>query len=389
MQMDTANILVIDDEVGVREGCRRALELRGFQVTTAEHGAEGLHTLRHAQFDLVLLDAMMPGIGGLELLDRIQEHDPNLICVMITGYATVDLAATAMKQGAYDFLPKPFTADELLTAVRRGLEERQRRLTATQQQEQKEEAEELERARQEMAKLDAMQSRFMLVIAHELRNPAGVIKNYLQLMRAGYVDDEEWDEYLEKVDLRASQLLQMLDDILELAHLKQELSPLKLKPVAVADLLEEAARQVQPAAEAKGLDFQVEIQARPALLAEGAHVRSLWTNLLDNAIRYTPSGQVRVTLSEEQGVVIGKVIDTGIGIATEELARIFQEFYRSESAQAQVPLGTGLGLPIVNQIVKTYQGKIQVDSAPGQGTTFTVSLPISTDDRAQSTLESP
>lgn len=380
MQMDTANILVIDDEVGMREGCRRALELQGFRVTTAEHGAEGLHTLRQARFDLVLLDAMMPGIGGLELLERIQEHDPHLVCVMITGYATVDLAATAMKQGAYDFLPKPFTAEELLAAVRRGLEERQRRLTATQEQEQEEQAEELERARQEIAKLDAMQSRFMLVIAHELRNPAGVIKNYLQLMRAGYVDDEEWDEYLEKVDLRAGQLLQMLDDILELAHLKQELSPSSLKPVAVADLLEEVARQVQPAAEAKGLDFQVQIQARATMLAEAAHIRSLWTNLLDNAIRYTPSGQVSVTLSEEQSMVISTVADTGIGIATEELARIFQEFYRSESAQAQVPLGTGLGLPIVNQIIKHYRGKIQVDSSPGQGTTFTVSLPTSIDD---------
>jgi two-component system phosphate regulon sensor histidine kinase PhoR len=125
------------------------------------------------------------------------------------------------------------------------------------------------------------------------------------------------------------------------------------------------------------------------MLAEGAHIRSLWTNLLDNAIRYTPSGQVRVTLSEEQSMVISTVTDTGIGIATEELARIFQEFYRSESAQAQVPLGTGLGLPIVNQIVKTYQGKIQVDSVPGQGTTFTFRLPISIDDRAQSTLDSP
>jgi signal transduction histidine kinase len=380
--MESANILVIDDEIGVREGCRRALELRGFRVSAAEHGAEGLQTLRHGSFDLILLDAMMPGISGLELLEYIHEHDRDIVCIMITGYATVDLAAQAMKLGAYDFLPKPFTSDELMAAVQRGLEERQRRALAAQQKEQEEQAKQLERARQEMAKLDAIQSRFMLVIVHELRNPAGVIKNYLQLMRAGYVDAEEWDEYLEKLDQRASQLLNMLDDILELAYLKERLSPAKLRPVAVADVLREVTREVQPAAEAKGLELQVQIEANPVVLAERSHLRSLWTNLLDNAIQYTPSGQITVTLSEQEGLLLSRVSDTGIGIAPEEVSRIFEEFYRSEAAQAQVPIGTGLGLPLVNQIVKNYQGTINLDSLPGEGSSFHITLPVASNSEA-------
>jgi signal transduction histidine kinase len=375
MPMETASILVIDDEVGMREGCRRALIPQGFHVTTAEQGIEGLHKLREKQFDLILLDAMMPGMSGLELLDRIHDHDPDIVCIMITGYATVDLAARAMKQGAHDFLPKPFTSDELLTTVRRGLEERLRRQARRQQEEQAEETFQLERARQEMAKLDAIQSRFMLVIAHELRNPAGVIKNYLQLMRAGYVDDDEWDEYLERLDLRAGQLLGMLDDILELAHLKEQLSPSRLQPVAVADILREVARQVEPAAEAKGLELELQIHTGPTIPAQPAHLQSLWRNLLDNAVQYTPRGRVTVTLLEQEGQILSTVIDTGIGISTDELARIFQEFYRSEAAKAEVPFGTGLGLPIVDQIVKNYEGTIQVDSVPGQGSTFTFALP--------------
>jgi len=370
-----ADILVIDDELGMREGCRRALTPRGLRVRTAENGAQGLHKLRQESFDLVLLDAMMPGIGGLEFLDHIREHDPDLICVMITGYATVDLAAQAMKQGAYDFLSKPFTSDELVAVVQRGLDEHRRRLARRQAREREEEARELERARQETAKLDAIESRFMLVVVHELRNPAGVIKNYLQLMRSGYVDDDEWEEYLEKVDLRAGQLLDMLDDLLELAHLKQTRSPPKLQPVDAAEVLEDLARQLRPVAEAKGVGFEVDIRARPTVLAQPSHLRSLWTNLLNNAIRYTPSGQVRVTLSEQDGQMVSRVTDTGIGIPTEELARIFQEFYRSEAAKAQVELGTGLGLPIASQIVKVCRGTMDVDSTPGQGTTFSVRLP--------------
>jgi two-component system sensor histidine kinase/response regulator len=372
----TAHILVIDDEIGMREGCRRALTPHGFHVSTAEHGVEGLRKMREEPFDLILLDAMMPGMSGLELLERIRDHDPSIICVMITGYATVDLAAQAMKQGACDFLPKPFTSDELLTVVNRGLEERQRQLAFKQQREQEEEALQLERTRQEIAKLDAIESRFMLVLVHQLRDPAGVIKNYLQLMRAGYVDADEWDEYLEKLDLRAGQLLNMLDDLLELAHLKEMRGSSKLKPVAVADILEQVARRLQPAAQAKGLDFELQIQARPTLLAQPVHLQSLWTNLIDNAIRYTPRGQVRVTLAEQDGQITGMVTDTGIGVSTEELPRIFQEFYRSEAAKAEVELGTGLGLPIVDQIVKIYGGTIRVDSVPGQGSKFIVRLPL-------------
>ena len=380
MRSEAASILVVDDEVGMREGCRRALLSHGYRVATAEHGAEGLHKIRQADYDLVLLDAMMPGMSGLELLERIHDHTPDTVCVMITGYATVDLAANAMKQGAYDFLPKPFTSDELLAAVRRGLEEQQRRRQRREQEEQAEEAIQLERARQEMAKLDAMQSRFMLVIAHELRNPAGVIKNYLQLMRGGYVDGDEWDDYLEKLDLRAGQLLDMLDDILELAHLKETLSPSKLTPVPVADVVQEASRRFRPLAEGKGLDFELQILSRPVMMAQRAHLQSLWANLLDNSVRYTPKGKIRVTLSEEDGRILSSVIDTGIGISTDELGRIFQEFYRSEAAKEQVSLGTGLGLPIVNQILRVYDGSIQVNSTPGQGSSFTISLPLAAND---------
>lgn len=376
MNASIANILVIDDEVGMREGCRRALTPHGFRVSTAENGAEGLRKLREEQFHLILLDAMMPGMSGLELLDRIRQLDPDIICVMITGYATVDLAAQAMKQGAHDFLPKPFTADELLAAVQRGLVERRRRQALKEQRQQEEEALQLERVRQEAAKIDAIESRFMLVLVHELRNPAGAIKNYLQLMRSGYVDKEEVDDYLERLDGRATQLLHMLDDLLELAHLKEMLSPARMTPLAVADLLEEVARHFAPLARAKGLEFEVQIHSRPTMMGQSAHFHSLWKNLIENAIQYTSAGYVRVTLAEQDRTLVTTVADSGIGISTEELGRIFQEFYRSEAARRQMELGTGLGLSIVNQIVKIYQGTIQVDSTPGQGSKFTICLPL-------------
>jgi signal transduction histidine kinase len=379
MEGTMARILVVDDEIGMREGCRRALVRHGFQVDTAEHGVEGMRKLREGHFDLVLLDAMMPGMSGLEILDRICEQDPHIVCIMITGYATVDLAARAMKQGAHDFLPKPFTSDDLMAVVQRGLEERQRRLALQQQKLREEESLQLERTQQERAKLDAIESRFMLVVVHELRNPAGVVKNYLQMMRAGYIEDDELDEYLEKLDLRADQLLSMLDDLLELANLKGMLTLPRVQEIDVAPILEEVVRSFRPQAEKKGLELQVEILARPTMMAQAGHLRSLWSNLIDNAVRYTPQGHISVKLDRQEGQLLTTVSDTGIGISTDELTRIFQEFYRSEAAKEVMALGTGLGLPIVHQIVQIYHGGIEVDSTAGEGSTFstfTVRLPL-------------
>jgi signal transduction histidine kinase len=377
MEETEANILIIDDEIGMRAGCQRALVPRGYRVGMAEHGVEGLRKLREEAFDVVLLDAMMPGMSGLEILERIQQHDPDIVCVMITGYATVDLAAQAMKLGAHDFLPKPFTSDELLTVVQRAWAERQLRLNQRRRREEEEESFQLERTRQEKAKLDAFESRFTIVVVHELRNPVGVIKNYLQLMRAGYIDADEWDEYIEKLDLRAGQLLGMLDDLLELANLKGRQGLSRLREVAVAEALEKVSGRLRPVAEKRNLAFEVAVLARPTLQAQPAHIESLWSHLIENALNYTPQGRITVTLAEEPDQIIASVSDTGIGVSPEDLARIFQDFYRAPEAREQVELGTGLGLPIVHQIVEIYEGSIQVDSAPGEGSTFTVKLPKS------------
>jgi len=117
-------ILVIDDEPGMREGCRRALSAEGYQAEAAGDGEEGWRRIQEGGWDLVLVDIRMPGLGGLELLKRSHSLDPDVVCVVITGYATLETAILATKRGAYDVLPKPFTSDDLLLVVRQGMERR-------------------------------------------------------------------------------------------------------------------------------------------------------------------------------------------------------------------------------------------------------------------------
>ncbi len=129
--MDQAiHVLVVDDEKGIREGCRRILTSEGFSVDVAENGKEGLEKVRAKPFDLILVDLMMPVLGGLEMMERVREQDPEVIMIVITGFATIETAVEAMKHGAYDYVPKPFTPDQLMAVVNRGLETRRLRLQA-------------------------------------------------------------------------------------------------------------------------------------------------------------------------------------------------------------------------------------------------------------------
>jgi len=123
-------ILVVDDEMGIREGCRRVLAEEGYDIDVAEDGTVGLQRVQEKSYDLILVDLMMPGIGGLDLIKKIHEIDPEIILVVITGYATIETAVEATKRGAYDYLPKPFTPEALAVLVKRGIEKRELRLVA-------------------------------------------------------------------------------------------------------------------------------------------------------------------------------------------------------------------------------------------------------------------
>ena len=128
---ESINVLVVDDERGIREGCRKILAGEGFAVDVAANGREGLDLVKAGKpYDLLLVDLMMPVMGGLELMDEVGRFNPEIIMIVITGFATIETAVEAMKHGAYDYVPKPFTPDHLMAVVNRGLEKRRLRIQA-------------------------------------------------------------------------------------------------------------------------------------------------------------------------------------------------------------------------------------------------------------------
>ena len=387
-----ANILVVDDELGIREGCRRVLSREGHQVDVAATGEEGWQRIQSGQFDLVLLDVMMPGMSGMELLKRTIAFDPDLVCIIITGYATIELAVQAIKQGAYNFIAKPFEANSLLLTVHQGLERRRLSLEArrlTQVEAEKEalerrnaelEKEALERRMAELEQLDRVKSSFTLTVAHELRAPVAAIQSYLRLILEGYIPVEEHREYLARAEQRASAQLELIGELLDLAHLQNPDLRIKCEPVNLAESLQEVCELMRSRAQEEKVTFIVSIPEKtPTIAADVKHIKQLWVNLVSNAIKYTPEGgAVSITMEVQDEQVVTSVHDTGIGIAPEDLTRIFEEFYRTKAAKECAQMGTGLGLPLVKRIVETYHGHIDVQSVVGKGSTFTVTLPIDT-----------
>ncbi len=231
-------VLVVDDELGIREGCRRALTAKGFEVDVAENGPAGLHKIRQGSYEILLADAMMPGMSGLELMHEARKLSPELICIIITGYASVELAVQAIREGAHDFVAKPFTPELLLQVINREMERQRLRKDARRVKELEEELLGLSRVKAETERLAAVESRFMLTMVHILRAPVAVLMNSLQLIRKGYVSAGEQPAFLARAETRAEELLTILDDILLLSQLKEKRGSPAREVVSLADMLE-------------------------------------------------------------------------------------------------------------------------------------------------------
>mgnify|MGYP005834129891 CR=1 FL=1 len=370
-------ILVIDDEAGIREGIKRGLTPQGYIVETAENGEQGLALFRQNPCDLVLIDVMMPGISGIDLIGEIHRIDPDAVCVIITGYATVEMAVRAIKEGAYDFLTKPFSVDDLLLVVRQGLERRHLSLETRRLQSIEAEARILQEEKARLEELDRAKMQFIRLVTHELQAPIAAIHSYLKLIQEGYVSAEEQKRIIDKCLARAQEQMKLINDLLELGRVQAQLQDGKPEKIDLEEIFHAVVEKIMPQAIEKGLDFRYHIQpGLKVIFANRDHFTSVWMNLIGNAIKYTDRGFVEVTLRSENGKLISEVRDSGIGIPEADQKNLFQEFFRASNAKKSFRQGTGLGLSIVKRIVEAAGGEIWVESKEGEGSLFGFSVPL-------------
>lgn len=362
---DAARIVVIDDDFAIRLACEKILARAGYRVEAHEDGESGLAAVRERRPDLCVVDLKMPGLSGLEVVSRIRGIDPFIVIVVITGYATVETAVDAMKEGAYDFLPKPFTPDELRIIIERGLERRRLQLEAR--------ASELER--------ELLKQKFLSFVSHQLRTPLVAIHQYLEVMkRLGDAPGaaEKRADWIERCLARSSELQDLIDDWLTFSRLEGGRSLAgEIRPIDVRPIVETVVRGYEEMARQVDVRLVLELpEEGPVALGDRNCLSVLVDNLVTNAIKYNrPDGSVAVGARERDGEVILTVRDTGIGIAPEHRERLFDEYFRVREEGTGAPRGTGLGLPICRRIVGELGGTIEVESEPGVGSTFRVRLP--------------
>lgn len=366
-------ILVIDDEESMRDSCTQILRKDRYGVETAPDGDSGLRKVRETNPDLVLIDLKMPGMSGMEVLEQIKTIDPSITSVVITGYATIESAVEATKRGAYDYLPKPFTPDELRIIVKRGLERRTLTLDA-------------EALREERRKL---QDNFITLVSHELRTPLVAVQQYCDTIAEGFAGEVASGQrkMLERIRDRVSGMLKLIGDWLNLARIEEGKLVHNFKLISLRTVITQAVEDLRMAAEAQ--EITTEIQCPPGdALIEGDEetMRLVFANLIGNAIKYNSKrGRVEIKIEEDQDWVRVAVTDTGLGIPEESLPFIFDQFYRVKRKEQEDSTGSGLGLSIAKRIIEAHSGAIRVASELGRGSTFTVLLPSPRDRRLRKT----
>lgn len=236
----------------------------------------------------------------------------------------------------------------------------------------------LERLNEELRRLDEERTRFMVLVTHELRAPVNTIYSALDLALSKQVPVDKSRDILARAQVRASELLDLIGDLLDLTRAREQAVALeRIQTMSLIDPLQDVVDFVRVEAEKKNVTLVTEIEPHLSpVRALPDPIKVVWTNLLSNAIKYTePGGQIRVVLNQDDAYVVGTVSDTGIGIAAEDVEQVFEEFFRARNARQMSPHGTGIGLAIVRRLVENFDGWAWVESELGQGTTFGFALP--------------
>jgi two-component system, sensor histidine kinase and response regulator len=370
--MDTLRVLVTDDEPGMRMGVTRILRQFVVEVPDidaraelaideAECGEVALRKIDQQAPDILILDHKMPGISGLDVLERLNRKGLETLTIMITAYASIETAVQAIKRGAYDFLAKPFTPDELRNTVRKAAV----RLVLAKQ------------ARKLTEERNEVRLQFMRTLSHELQAPLNAVDGYLDLVKARPRGDRlaDYTDLLDRCQQRIGGMRKLIHDLLDMTQIESGRRRRELEDLDVATVARSAIETVATDAARRGITIHNNGTSPVPIVADRSELEIILNNLLSNAVKYNrPRGQIHVTLDRNAQTVTISVADTGIGIAPQEVDKVFQQFARIRSEQTRDITGSGLGLSIVKGIAHAYGGDVVVSSEPGKGSTFTVIL---------------
>lgn len=369
-KMETLKILIVDDEPGIRMGTRRAL--RGltvsfpfhdddfdYEILDTETGEEAIEIIENQQIDIVLLDNKLPGIEGIEVLEHIKKQKFDLAVMMITSYASIDLAVKATNNGAFNFVPKPFTKQELTQAI----ESITKHLF-------------LKRMTRKMkAEGKNIRFKFLSVLSHELKSPINAVEGYLRIMKDKQVGNDiaAYEKMIDRSMERIKSMRNLIMDMLDFTRMESGSKNRRIENVDITQVAQIAIDSVLPLANQRKVEIITDFADELFMQTDSSEVEIIFNNLLSNAVKYNKeNGKVFFSIKKEGEKTKIEVEDTGIGMNETEKSHLFEEFMRAKNEKTRNISGTGLGLSIMKKIVDLNNGTIKVESEPDKGSVFTV-----------------
>ena len=371
--MAVLKVLVIDDEPGIRSGVTRILgnfhvnypfmdEDYTFEVMEAATGEEGISMIEQQNPDILLLDNKRPGIQGGEVLEYIRNRKFDTVVAMITSYASLDVALKAHKFGATDFIPKPFTPQELKSSIENITKQQYlKRITHRMNQEGKK-----------------IRYQFLSVLSHELKAPLNAVEGYLRMMQEKQMGENirDYDNVVERSLQRIQGMRNLILDLLDFTKIRLERKDEKIEAVNLADIASGAIVTVQPYAIQMEVNIKLDVKSDAVIMADPTDMDIIFNNLVSNSVKYNKTGgEAEIVINGDESDVVVYFSDTGIGITESDRENLFTEFVRIRNERTRNISGSGLGLSIVKKVVELYNGTISVESTPDKGTTFIVRLP--------------
>jgi hypothetical protein len=371
--MSTLKILVVDDEPGIRSGVSRILrnfrvdypfmeEAFDFAVFEAATGEAGIEIIDSNQPDILLLDNKLPGIQGIEVLEYVRKKKYDITVVMITSYASLELAVKATSDGASDFIPKPFTPQELRSSIENITKKIfLKKMTATLNDSGKQ-----------------IRFQFLSVLSHELKAPLTAIEGYLKMAKERQlgVEMEAYDAIIDRSLDRVRGMRTLILDLLDITKVESGKSQRNIVDTDLAQSIRTAIDAIQPYSIQREIKINLCCPEKLMMKADTNEMDIIFNNLISNAIKYNKvGGTVDINLAQDNGKIQIRVVDSGIGMTDPEMGKLFNDFVRIRNEKTKNISGSGLGLSIVKKLADNYGGTVEVTSVPDKGSTFIVTLP--------------
>ena len=369
--MEKYNILYVDDEPSNLRIFKDTFR-RSFNIHIATSAKEGIQILDDHNIDLIISDQRMPEMTGVELLKYSFQKYPKTNRILLTGYSDIKAIEDAINQArVFQYVQKPWSEKSLLEIIGDALRVQEL------EEENERQKEALKIAKEKAEKSDQLKTEFIYNLTHEIRTPMNGIIGFASLLENDDLDKTDRKHYLKIIQNSTSQLLRIIDDILEISQLVTK----QVKVIKSEFNLNDLILELHSLFNLKINNHNLQLTLNNQCISNGEIINSdrsrlytILSNLLDNAIKFTDEGEIEIYCAKETNYIKIFVRDTGIGIPENSIQTIFQRFSQTEQDAVNKSGGLGLGLSIAQENAKLINGELSVESKIGEGSTFCLTL---------------